>query len=78
MIIRFVILELIMNINPKYITDKDGNKTSVIISLQEFENLLEMADDLEDVKLYDKAKKGPQVFREAEEVFKEIDQKKYN
>lgn len=67
-----------MKITPRYITDSDGNKTSVIISLKEYENLLKMADELEDVRLYDKAKAGPQFLREAEEVFKEIDRKKYN
>ena len=67
-----------MKITPKYITDSEGNKTSVIISLKEFEILLEMAEDLEDVRLYDRTKAGPQILKEAEEVFKEIDKKKYN
>ena len=32
-----------------------------------------MAEDLEDVRLYDRAKAGPQILKEAEEIFKEID-----
>lgn len=37
-----------------------------------------MAEDLEDVRLYDRAKAGTQILKEAEEIFKEIDKKKYN
>lgn len=48
-------------IHPQYITDKDGNKTSVIIPLAEYEQLLEELDELDDIKLYDevKAEKAP-------------------
>lgn len=64
-----------MKLHPKYIIDSDGNRTSVILTLKEFDNLIEMIDDLEDVILYDEAKKMSQDFREAEEVFKEIEKK---
>jgi hypothetical protein len=45
-----------LTINPKYITDQDGNKISVVISVEEFESMMEMLDELEDVRIYDKAK----------------------
>lgn len=45
-----------LTINPKYITDQEGNKISVVISLKEFESMIEMLDELEDVRIYDKAK----------------------
>jgi len=64
-------------ISPKYITDADGNRTSVILSIEEFDSLLEMLEGIEDVKLYDRSKSSAQSFRESEEVFKEIDKKKY-
>ncbi|MDQ3016378.1 MAG: hypothetical protein M3R25_06650 [Bacteroidota bacterium] len=40
-------------IHPQFITDAQGKKVSVIISMQEFEALLEELEDIEDVKLYD-------------------------
>lgn len=45
-----------LTINPKYITDQDGKKISVVISVKEFESMMEMLDELEDVRIYDKAK----------------------
>ena len=65
-----------MKLHPKYIIDSDSNKTSVILTLKEFNYLIEKIEDLEDVILYDEAKKRKQVFREAEEVFEEIEKNK--
>ena len=41
---------------PQYIMDSKGAKTSVIISLKDYEKILEMIEDLEDVELYDEVK----------------------
>ena len=41
---------------PQYITDSEGTITSVIISIQDYEKILEMIEDLEDVELYDEVK----------------------
>lgn len=46
-----------LNIHPQYITDYSGQKISVVIPISEFESLLEELEDLEDVRLYDEAKK---------------------
>ena len=35
-----------MNINPNYITNDSGEKMSVILSIKEFENILEDIEDL--------------------------------
>ena len=35
-----------INLHPQYITDDNGEKVSVVISLKEFENMLE---DIEDI-----------------------------
>ena len=35
-----------MNINPSYITNDSGEKMSVILSMKEFENILEYIEDL--------------------------------
>jgi len=44
-----------IDLNPKFITDKSGEKL-VVISLQEFDNIIEELEDLEDIRLYDEAK----------------------
>lgn len=44
-------------LHPQFINDNDGKKTMVILPVKEFEDIIEALDDLEDVKLYDKAKK---------------------
>jgi hypothetical protein len=44
-------------IHPQFITDNDGNKISAVISMGEFNAIMEELEDIEDVKLYDEAKK---------------------
>ncbi|MGC4128485.1 MAG: hypothetical protein QM564_02765 [Bergeyella sp.] len=44
-------------INPQYIKDIKGKKSMVVLPVKEFENLLEELDELEDIRLYDQAKK---------------------
>ncbi|SMC33212.1 hypothetical protein [Moheibacter sediminis] len=43
--------------SPKYITDKKGKKISVILPIKEYEDILEKLEEMEDVRLYDEAKK---------------------
>lgn len=45
-------------IHPQYITDKDGNKMSVVIPLDEYEQILEELDELDDIRLYDEVDKN--------------------
>jgi PHD/YefM family antitoxin component YafN of YafNO toxin-antitoxin module len=41
----------------QFLTDKKGKKTAVLISIKEYEKLMECLDELEDIRLYDEAKK---------------------
>ena len=43
--------------SPLLVTDKKGKQTGVLLSLKDYNRLKEMADDLADIKAYDKAKK---------------------
>ncbi len=36
------------NLKPKFVTDEKGNKTSVILNIKDYNNLLDYLDDLED------------------------------
>jgi PHD/YefM family antitoxin component YafN of YafNO toxin-antitoxin module len=45
-------------LHPQYITDLNGNKSMVILPVREFDAIMEELEDLEDVRLYDEAKKN--------------------
>jgi PHD/YefM family antitoxin component YafN of YafNO toxin-antitoxin module len=46
-----------ITVNPQYITDKKGKKISVVLPLKDFKAIMEELEELEDIKLYDEAKK---------------------
>jgi len=45
-----------LSVHPQYITDKEGNKISVVLPIKEYESMLEELEEMEDIKLYDEAK----------------------
>jgi hypothetical protein len=46
-----------MNLHPQYLTDSKGKKKAVLLPIKEYTLLLEELEELEDIKLYDEAKK---------------------
>jgi hypothetical protein len=64
-----------LTINPKYITDQAGNKISVVISLKEFEAMVEKIEELEDIKLYDQVKNSDEPSLPIDEAFKISEQR---
>jgi len=44
-------------LHPQFIKDANGKKTLVVLSMDEFNSLMEGLEELEDIKLFDKAKK---------------------
>jgi hypothetical protein len=64
-----------LNIHPQYITDTAG-KQLVILPMKEFKTLIEELEDIEDVKLYDKAKASKEVSLPISEAFKLIEAKR--
>jgi hypothetical protein len=63
-------------IHPQYINDAEGNKSLVVLPAVEFENILEELEELEDIRLYDDAKKKKQVFVDATTTFERIEAKR--
>lgn len=43
------------SINPQFLVDDRGNKTSVLLSISDYESLMEEIDDADDVRLFDQA-----------------------
>lgn len=65
-----------LTVNPRYITDKKGKKLSVVLPLKEFKSLMENLEELEDIRLYDEAKKSKDVSIPIDEAFKIIEAKR--
>jgi PHD/YefM family antitoxin component YafN of YafNO toxin-antitoxin module len=60
----------------QFVTDDHGKKLAVILPIKEYNKMVDELEELEDIKLYDAAKKGKQEFIDAEEAFKEIEKKR--
>lgn len=62
--------------NLQYISDDSGKKISVVIPIKDFNAMLENIEELEDIKLYDKAKKSEETSIPLDEAFKIIEAKR--
>lgn len=43
-------------IHPQYITDEQGKRVSIVLSMQQWQQLLDELDELDDIRLYDAVK----------------------
>jgi hypothetical protein len=58
----------------QFLMDAKGNKTAVLMPIKKYNKLMEYLDDLEDVRLYDEAKKEDDGVRiPIDEAFKIIE-----
>ncbi len=62
-----------LTINPKYITDQKGKKLSVVLSVEEFEAMMERIEEKEDIRLYDQVKKSNEPSIPIDEAFEVIE-----
>ena len=46
------------NSKKRYVTDESGTRLGVILDLQEYQSLLEAAEELESIRAYDAAKRA--------------------
>lgn len=46
-----------IEVNPQYIKNAQGENELVVLTKKEFDNLLDELEELEDIRLYDEAKK---------------------
>lgn len=67
-----------ITLNPQFIKDANGNNTLVVLTSEEYGKILEELEEVEDIKLYDNAKKGIQEFIEANQAFEEIEKNRVN
>jgi hypothetical protein len=65
--------KILHRMRPQFVTDDNGKKLAVILPIKEYNKMLCELEELEDIKLYDAAKKGKQEFIDAEQAFSEIE-----
>lgn len=63
-----------INVHPQFITDDTGKKISVIIPVKEFKTLMEVLEDIEDVRLFDEAMSVNEPSVPLDEAFKMIEE----
>ena len=57
-----------LNINPKYIVDDNGEKTAVVLTMKEYHFLIKCLEDLEDILEMDSAVETATNFRNYQEI----------
>ncbi len=63
----------------QFLTDEKGNRTAVLLPIKKYNKLIEKLEDLEDVRLYDEAKRDDDGYRISfEDYMKTRESKKSN
>jgi len=65
-----------LTVNPQYITDNKGKKISVILPIKDFKAIIEELEELNDIRLYDEAKKSNEPSIPIDDAFKLIEAKR--
>ena len=65
-----------LTVEPRYITDSKGKKISVVLPVEDFNAIMEELEELEDIKLYDEAKKSNEPSIPIDDAFKMIEAKR--
>jgi PHD/YefM family antitoxin component YafN of YafNO toxin-antitoxin module len=69
-------LKMLSTMREQFVTDHNGNKVAVILPIKEYNKMLDDLEELEDIKLFDAAKKGEQEFIDVEQAFREIEERR--
>ena len=65
-----------LTIHPQYITDNAGKKISVVLPMKDFKAIMAELEELEDIRLYDEAKKCNAPSIPINDAFKMIEAKR--
>ncbi|MBF4471820.1 hypothetical protein [Flavobacterium sp. HJJ] len=61
----------------QFLTDEKGKRTAVVMPIEKYNKLIQKLEDLEDVRLYDEAKRDDDGYRiSIDEAFKIIEEKR--
>jgi hypothetical protein len=74
---NFITLHKNNAMGTQFLTDEKGKRTAVVLPIEKYNKLMEHLDDLEDVRLYDEAKREDDGTRiSIDEAFKIIEAKR--
>ena len=62
----------------QFVIDDHGKKLAVILPIKEYNKMVDDLEELEDIRLFDAAKKGKQEFMDADQAFREIEETRRN
>ena len=62
--------------NNQYVTNQSGENIAVILSIKDYEKIMDDLDEYACIKAYDKAKQRKQEYVSASDMFKTIEQKR--
>lgn len=60
----------------QYLTDRDGNRVKVVLDLEQFQQMLEELEELDDIRAYDAAKASGDEAIPFDQAMTEIDRKR--
>lgn len=63
-------------LNERYIVDEKGNRTSVILGIEDYRKILEHLEELESIRAYDAAKASADEAIPFERAIKEIEDRR--
>jgi PHD/YefM family antitoxin component YafN of YafNO toxin-antitoxin module len=61
-----------INLHEEYVVDEKGNRKAILLPYEEWKKIIEELEELEDIRLYDKAKKEPSDPIQFDTAIKEI------
>ena len=54
----------ILTLKPRFVTDESGERTAVLLSMEEFEEIQDLLDDLDDKEEIERRRNEPEVAHE--------------
>ncbi len=65
-----------MALQEQYLTDREGNRVKVVLDIEQFQQMLEDLEELDDIRAYDAAKASGDEAIPFDQAMAEIDQKR--
>ncbi len=63
-----------MSVHPEYVVDQTGQKTAVLLPYKQWKKIIEDLEELDDIRLYDKARSMKSEPIQFDEALEEIEQ----
>ncbi|MFO7899614.1 MAG: hypothetical protein R6V58_11225 [Planctomycetota bacterium] len=63
-----------VTVHPQYVVDENQNRKAVLVSVEEWDRILEELEELDDIRAYDEAKSGPQDAVPLDEAVREVEE----